>query len=55
MMANAHAYAIQIEMILRRVFHCDRSGMAGIIDADFIEGNQASCLLSSYPLTCSYE
>ena len=39
MMANAHAYAIQIEMILRRVFHCDRSGMAGIIDADFIEGN----------------
>lgn len=39
MMANAHAYAMQVEMVSRRVFRCDRGGMAGIIDADFIEGN----------------
>lgn len=38
-MANAHAYAIQIEIILRSLFHCGRGGMAGIIDADFIESH----------------
>lgn len=38
-MVNAHAYATRIEMILRNLFHCGRGGMAGIIDADFIESN----------------
>lgn len=38
-MANAHAYAIHIEAILRNLFHCDRGGMAGIIDANFIQRN----------------
>lgn len=36
---NAHAYAIEIEHILRKVFDCDRGGFAGLIDADSIEHN----------------
>lgn len=36
---NAHAYAIEIEHILRNVFNCERGGFAGLIDADSIEHN----------------
>lgn len=36
-MVGAHGYATRIEKILGNLFHCDRGGMAGIIDADFIE------------------
>ena len=36
---HAHEHAIVIEVILRQVFHCDRGGLAGLIDADSIEQN----------------
>lgn len=35
----AHSYAISIEHVLRRVFDCERSGFAGLVDADVIENN----------------
>lgn len=38
-MVNTHDYATHVEIILRNLFHCDRGGMAGVIDADFIEHN----------------
>lgn len=34
---NPHAFAVNIEFILRHVFDCDRGGLAGLIDADAIE------------------
>lgn len=33
----AHNYAVDIEIVLRKVFNCERGGFAGVIDADFIE------------------
>ena len=36
---NAHAYALEMERIFRSVFHCERGGFAGLIDADAIERN----------------
>ena len=30
-------YAFQIETTIRAIFHCDRCGLGGIADADFIE------------------
>lgn len=34
-----HSYAFQIETTTRAIFHCDRGGIGGIADADFIESN----------------
>ena len=36
-MMNAHMCAVEIENILRELIGCKRGGIAGIIDADFIE------------------
>ena len=36
---HAHEHAIAIELILRRVFGCNRGGLSGLIDADSIERN----------------
>ena len=32
-----HGSAIELEMIVRKVFSCERSGMGGYIDADHFE------------------
>ena len=34
-----HSDAISLEHILRRVYNCDRCGVAGLVDADVFESN----------------
>lgn len=36
-MFNAHSYALQIETTVRSIVNCDRGGVGGTADADFIE------------------
>lgn len=36
-MFKANDYAFQIEVTLRAIFKCNRYGIGGIVDADFIE------------------
>lgn len=36
-MFRPHDYAFQIETTIKAIFHCDRYGLGGIADADFIE------------------
>lgn len=36
-MFKPNNYAFQIETTIRAIFHCDRYGLGGIADADFIE------------------
>ena len=36
-MFKPNNYAFQIETTIRAIFHCDRCGLGGIADADFIE------------------
>lgn len=35
----AHDNALQLESIVRKVYHCDRGGMGGFIDADHFESS----------------
>ena len=34
-----HSSAVELEMIVRKVFSCNRSGMGGYIDADHFESS----------------
>ncbi len=36
-MFKPNSYAFQIETTIRAIFHCDRYGLGGIADSDFIE------------------
>lgn len=36
-MANSKDYSVSVELVLRKVFSCERFGFGGIVDADFIQ------------------
>jgi hypothetical protein len=39
-----HGYAVSIEHKLRNIFKCERGGLGGIIDADYIDSNPFSAM-----------
>ena len=45
-----HAYAVELEHQVRRLYHCDRSGVSGLAEADYFEGHpiQAAVLVVAY-------
>lgn len=47
---RAQSYAVDIEHDMRRVFGCDRSGWAGVADADFIRKYPLAAVLA----TCGF-
>lgn len=47
---RAQSYAISMEHDMSRVFGCDRGGMAGTVDSDFIRKTPLAAVL----MTCGY-
>ena len=47
---RAQSYAVGIEHDMSRVFGCERYGMAGIVDSDFVRRNSLAAVL----MTCGY-
>lgn len=49
-MIISHNDAITLERIVRRVYNCDRSGVSGMVDADYFDEKpiQAAVLVIAY-------
>ena len=47
---RAQGYAVSMEHDMSRVFGCDRGGMSGKVDSDFIRRNSLAAVL----MTCGY-
>ena len=47
---RAQGYAVSMEQDMSRVFGCDRGGMSGKVDSDFIRRNSLAAVL----MTCGY-
>ena len=47
---RAQGYAVSMEHDMSRVFGCNRGGMSGIVDSDFIRRNSLVAVL----MTCGY-
>ena len=47
---RAQGYAVSMEHDMSRVFGCNRGGMSGIVDSDFIRRNSLAAVL----MTCGY-
>lgn len=45
-----HSYAIELEVIVRKLYKCDRGGLNGLVDADVFEGDpfKAAELVGEY-------
>ena len=47
---RAQAYAVDMELDMRKVFGCDRLGFAGVVDSDFIRSEPLAAVLA----TCGF-
>ena len=46
-MQNPQAYAVDIELIMRDYFNCDRFGVGGLVDSDYIRQNYFLAMMST--------
>lgn len=44
---RSQAFAIRIEHILRNVFECDRGGLGGIVNSDYIRKNPFAAMVAA--------
>lgn len=51
-MANPQSYAVQIEHTMRRAFDCDRSGVGGFVNSDYIRKHPFMALMCTLTFLC---
>ncbi len=51
-MVNPQNLAIRIEKIMRNVFECDRFGMGGLVESDYIRKNPFTAMMSTIMYLC---
>lgn len=52
MMENSRNYAVRIEYIMRGVFECDRCGMGGLVDSDYIRKYPFTAMMTTIMFLC---
>lgn len=51
-MLNSQNFAVRIEQIMRSVFECDRSGMGGLVESDYIRKYPFTAMMSTIMYLC---
>lgn len=51
-MVNSQNFAVRIELIMRSVFECDRSGVGGLVESDYIRKYPFTAMISTIMYLC---